>query len=277
MNRTAKSLLFEPPIRLLVKALLSNHLARHWAFEWAALYDAIGYPAYALGLQTACRYASLAGAKGFTAIECGVAGGNGLRELSSYATAISRKAGLEIYVTGFDTGVGLPPSSDYRDAPWHWQSGDFPCDVPQLLNALPSATEVVLGRIEETLPDWLSSKPRLPIGFVSVDVDYFSSTSAILQALGVIEPAMLLPFVSLYFDDLLRFLTPRVTGEFAAITDFNSSNTQRKLDRDDWMSEDRPFSERLWLKRMYTLCCFDHPALNLQQRELIHRLDLVKI
>ena len=275
MRRFVQNLLFEPPIRLLVKGALSNSLARRWAFNWAALYDALRYPAYALGLQTACRYAQLARVTGFTAIEFGVAGGNGLRELSAYADKISRLSGLEIRVAGFDTGRGLPSNSDYRDAPWLWKSGDFPCDLERLRQSIPPSTELVLGRIEETFPRWLSGESHLPIGFVSVDVDYFSSSQAILRIVESHEVRSFLPFVSFYFDDMLQYLTPRVTGEFAAVTEFNLSSLRRKLDRDDWLSEARPFMERLWLKRMYSLCCFDHPALSYRNHDDVARLDLV--
>jgi hypothetical protein len=236
----------------------------------------VRYPAYALGLQTACRYAQISEATGFTAIEFGVAGGNGLRELSAYAETISRERGLEIRVVGFDTGKGLPLNSDYRDAPWLWKSGDFPCEVERLQQSIPTSTELVLGRVEETLPRWLSGGPHLPIGFVSVDVDYFSSSEAILRVFESAEVQSFLPFVSFYFDDMLRCLTPRSTGEFAAVVEFNGSSAQRKLDRDDWLSEDRPFKERLWLKRMYSLCCFDHPALSRGNRDGVARLDLVR-
>jgi hypothetical protein len=72
----------------------------------------------------------------------------------------------------------------------------------------------------------------------------------------------------------LRFLTPRSTGELAAISEFNNSFSERKFDRDDWLAEDRPFAERMWLKRMYSLCCFDHPVLQRHQSRAIARLDL---
>jgi hypothetical protein len=275
MRRGLQNLVFEPPVRLLIKAMLSNGAARRWAFRWAALFDAVRYPAYALGLQTACRHAEVAGVRGFTAIECGVAGGNGLRELSAYAEQVSRETGLEIRVAGFDTGTGLPAGSDNRDAPWLWRSGDFPCDVELLRRSIPKSTELVLGRVEETLPRWLSDDSRLPIGFVSVDVDYFSSAEAILKTLGSVDSRSLLPFISFYFDDILRCRTPRCTGEYAAIEAFNSSHERRKFDRDDWLGEERPFGERLWLRRMYSLCCFDHPSMSGNQLGEPARLDLV--
>ena len=275
-DRGLRNLIYEPPVRLLIKIMLSNRLAYRYAFQWAALFDAVRYPAYALGLQTACQYTRLAGARSFTAVEFGVAGGNGLRELTAYAEALRKQTGIDIHVVGFDTGMGLPPSSDYRDVPWLWQSGDFPSDIELLRRSIPAKTELVIGLIEETLPQWLSQRSHPPIGFVSVDVDYFSGSKAVLNALGNADPASLLPFVSFYFDDILRYLTPRSTGEYAAITDFNSSHEWRKLDRDDWISEMRPFGERLWLRRMYSLCCLDHPAMRGQSRSDVARLDLTR-
>lgn len=269
------NLICEPPLRLVIKAALTNSLARRYAFEWAALFDAVRYPAYAVGLQTACRYAGLAGAEGFTAIEFGVAGGNGLVELSKYAATLSGATKLKIKVVGFDCGSGLPLSSDYRDAPWLWNPGDFPCDIDQLRRALPRETDLVVGRIEETLPRWLLDSAALPVGFVSVDVDLYSASAAICDALGSTDVCRLLPFVSFYFDDVLHYLTPRSTGEFAAIAEFNRAHVDRQFDRDDWLSEDRPFGERLWLKRMYSLCCFDHPATRGNKERQVARLDLV--
>jgi len=275
IKRALRNLLCEPPVRLLAKAMLWNRLAFRYAFKWVALFDALDYPAYALGLQTACRYASLAGVRGFTAIEFGVAGGTGLKELSVYAHRISKESGLEIRVAGFDTGAGLPPSSDYRDAPWLWKPGDFPSDVDLLRRVIPPNTELVLGRIEETFPRWISGGTKLPVGFISVDVDYFSSSSALLKVLGAAETDALLPIVSFYFDDLLQYLTPRSTGEYAAISAFNREHDQRKLDRDDWLRERRPFGESLWLHRMYSLYCFDHPVMVGMAAREQKRLDLV--
>jgi hypothetical protein len=259
----------------LIKAALTNNFARRYAFEWAALFDAVRYPAYAVGLQTACRYARSVGARGFTAIELGVAGGNGLLELSEYAARLSQGTELQIKVAGFDAGSGLPTSSDRRDAPWLWNDGDFPCNVERLRSSLPDCTELVLGRIQDTFPDWITKGPELPIGFVSVDVDLYSATAAICDAVGNAEVTRLLPFVSFYFDDVLRYLTPRCTGEFAAISEFNRGHADRQFDRDDWISEGRPFGDRLWLKRMYSLCCFDHPAMQNKQERYQARLDLV--
>jgi hypothetical protein len=275
MNRTLRSFLYEPPLRLLIKAALTNGIARQRVFDWAALFDAVRYPSYAVGLQTACKYAALAGTPTFTAIEFGVAGGNGLMELSKYAAILSRNTGLKINVVGFDAGSGLPMSPDRRDAPWLWNPGDFPSDVARLRRMLPAETELVVGRIQDTLPQWLNERLKSPIGFVSVDVDLYSGAAAICEALGAVDASRLLPFVSFYLDDALRFLTPKSTGELVAISEFNSRHADRQFDRDDWIAEDRPFADRLWLKRMYSLCCFDHPVMLGHKKRETARLDLV--
>jgi hypothetical protein len=274
MNRTLRNFIYEPPFRLLVKAALTNEIARRYSFEWAALFDAVRYPSYAVGLQTACKYASLAGKTGFTAIEFGVAGGNGLMELSGYAVKLSEGTGQKINVVGFDAGSGLPMSPDRRDAPWLWNPGDFPSDIDRLRRKLPTETELVVGRIQDTFPQWLKTKLKSPIGFGSVDVDLYSGAAAICETLGSADVNCLLPFVSFYLDDALRFLTPKSTGELAAISEFNDRHSDRQFDRDDWIAEDRPFAERLWLKRMYSLCSFDHPAMQGHKPRESSRLDL---
>jgi hypothetical protein len=274
MNHVLRKFICEPPFRLVIKALLMNSVARRYAFDWAALFDAHRHTPYAVGLQLACKYAKLAGAGQFTAIEFGVAGGSGLIEMTRHARVLSDSTGMRIKVVGFDGASGLPPGSDYRDAPWLWNPGDFPCNVDRLHSLLPSGTELVLGPIEKTFPRWLSEKPQPPIGFIGVDVDYYSSTAAICEALGNADVNRLLPMVSLYFDDILRYLTPNCTGELAAIAEFNSSHSCRQFGRNDWLSEDRPFGEGLWLKRMYSLYSFDHAVMQRHQDRELARLDL---
>src|SRR5579862_4648723 len=107
MNRFLRTFLGEPPLRLIMKALLQNSVAQRYAFDLTALFDAHRHTPYAVGLQLACRYAKLAGADHFTSIEFGVAGGRGLMEMSRHAETLSRNTGIKIRVVGFDGGSGL--------------------------------------------------------------------------------------------------------------------------------------------------------------------------
>lgn len=277
--RYLATILSEPPLRLGVRAALkvAHRLAPNnpAIFQWAANFDALCYTPYAVGLLVAAKYALRAQQSGFTAVEFGVAGGNGLLALSRYAALTSKLTGLEIKVVGFDAAGGLPDTEDIRDAPWHWNSGDFPCHVNLLRSKLPAGTELILGRIEETFPRWLQGPVDFPVGFMSVDVDFYSSARAICQALGKAPACSISPMIQCYFDDYLQPFVPRKVGEAAALHEFNLSNEQRFFDRDDWLSEGRAYAERLWLRRMHTFYSLDHPAMQSRKSRAPERLDLI--
>ncbi len=266
-----RAILNEPPFRFLCRAILKAGVG---SWEQKALFDALPYSQYAAGLQIACRYADTFGVKKFTAIEFGVAGGNGLVSLASHAQQIKQRTGIEVHVVGFDSGVGLPAVEDWRDAPWLYGPGDYPGDPYALQRRLEGRAELVLGEIRCTFHEWLRGEGRAPIGFISIDVDYYSSTVGILDGLASCNAEALLPIASVYLDDILCFGVPRCTGELAAMEVFNRNNPTRQFDRADWMSEFRPYREALWLRRVFDLYCFDHPKMKCCASRQIHRLDL---
>ena len=118
--------------------------------------------------------------KQVSVIEFGVAGGNGLVALDQIAEKAEAILDVNIHVYGFDTGVGLPKPTDYRDLPSLWVEGAFPMDVGRLKKRLTRA-ELVLGPVEKTLPGFLASNPA-PVGFISFDLDYYSINDAGFQA-----------------------------------------------------------------------------------------------
>ena len=251
----------EPPLRFCVKALLKlGYKFTPKVFQLASLFDAVPYTRYALGLLTAARYAQEAGIDGFSALELGVAKGNGLLALSRYAELVSRETGLEIQVAGFDTGSGLPAPLGRLDANWQYSAGEYASDPDTLRKKLSGKAQYILGDIASTFPHWLNAE-KLPLGFVSVDVDYYSSTRAILTPLANVAAEKLLPITEFYFDDILCHGVPRCVGELAAVAEFNKLNRSRQFDREDWIREWRPYGEKLWLRRLYALYCFDHPRM----------------
>jgi hypothetical protein len=249
----------ESPLRFLLKvSAFLAHTVSPRCFEFAALYDALHYPQYAVGLQMAARHAKHFGLGGFSAVEFGVAGGRGLLTLSNYAQQVSRTTGLKIEVVGFDTGKGLPKSLDWRDTPWRFNQGDYPCDIDVLRARLNGHADLKLGDVAETVPEWLSGS-RLPLGFMAIDVDYYSSTISILRAIDSVPPDRLVPIVATWLDDIYIYGVPDFAGELAAIQD--RSRTMRAFSRADWITEGRPYSERLWLRKMHELFCLDHPLM----------------
>lgn len=133
---------------------------------------------YADSIFNAVHQAQQLGIKGFSVIEFGVAGGNGLVAAEFYAREISRISGIDIEIYGFDNATGLPEIKDLtkREAAYMWFEGMFNVmDVDLLRKRLRSA-KLVLGDIEESLETFDEVYNPLPIGVMFVDVDRYEST-----------------------------------------------------------------------------------------------------
>ena len=204
-------------------------------------------PHYAFGLMRAAVEARSLGYKSVTAVEFGVAGGNGLLALEQYAKQISTEIGIHIRVVGFDTGQGLPAPVDYRDLPHLWAEGDFEMDVDRLRSRL-SGAELVLGLVSNTVPEYLESHdPESPIGFVSFDLDLWSST---VDAFNIFRSTSehCLPRTWCYFDDI---------GELLAIREFNEEAHGRKI-RHPYMLRANVPLQPMWSEQMFQTHFFDH-------------------
>jgi hypothetical protein len=80
----------------------------------------------------------------------------------------------------------LPPV-DYRDHPELYQEGDFVMNRDALEKILPPNVKLVIGEVSETLPPFLESL-QAPLGFVSMDLDYYSSTKSVLDCFAQAGP-----------------------------------------------------------------------------------------
>ena len=119
---------------------------------------------------------------------------------------------------------------DYRDLPYHWQGGFDDMDVPALRARLNNAS-LVLGPVAETLPAYIKEASHdAPIGMISFDLDYYSST---VEAFGIFDlpDGAILPRVMCYMDDIAGMTEcySDFTGVRLAIREFNDRNAMRKL------------------------------------------------
>jgi hypothetical protein len=217
-----------------------------------------GYPHYLWGTMCAAGLAAALEYPRISVIEFGVAGGNGLIELERVSEWVQRRSGVDIDVYGFDTGAGLPQPQDYRDLPNLWSEGHFGMD-PQRLQARLSRAKLQLGPVSETVPRFLAAVPA-PIGFVSFDLDLYSST---VDAFAIFEstPEHLLPRVMCYFDDIIGFSHGDFTGERLAIHEFNDAHQKRKISKLYGLRYVL-LQEKWWTDMMYMFHLFDHPAYN---------------
>ena len=90
-----------------------------------------------------------------------------------------------------------------------------------------------------------------PLGFISMDVDFYSST---VDALRILTRADVrrLSRVAMYFDDVSAHYNHRFGGELLAIEEFNEASSHVKIDPWRGASRRAPLSEASWLDAMYS-------------------------
>lgn len=216
-------------------------------------------PAYAYGVFSAAKLAKELGISRISAIEFGVARGVGLVALEKVCAEVSAALDMSITVYGFDSGQGNPKPVDYRDLPYIWDEGSYAMDERALRARLKSA-KLILGDVADTVDDFIRNTPE-PVGFISFDLDYYSSTVA---AFRIFEgsPSTRLPRVLCYFDDILwpeRAYYNDFTGEYLAIREFNDHHLHQKIAKIPHLHRMRRYPAD-WNEQLYVFHDFEHPA-----------------
>lgn len=249
MTTWLTDLAFEPPLRILAKAVLKHlPVSVHTRARW----ELSARPAYLLGLVTAAAQARRQHLDAISVIEFGVAGGDGLVALQYEAEAVEQATGIHVRVYGFDQGrEGLPSFiGDHRDHPDIWRPGDYPMDEASLRARLTARTTLVLGNVAETVKGFFQTHAPSPIGFIAFDLDLYSSTRDALQLLRQPHRTMLW-HTPVYFDDVDSLFNHRGAGELLAIEEFNLGQEEVRIDRWYGVKRGRPFPERPFLDKLY--------------------------
>lgn len=224
---------------------------------------------YGHGLLQAAILAKKLGHTAVTAIEFGVAGGSGLVSLEKHAERVRKETGVQVTIYGFDSGSGMPPPADYRDIPYLWQAGYFAMDQKKLQDRLQNA-KLLIGNVEDTIGTFCDQERPPPIGFISFDLDYYSSTMAAFKIFSM-KKEYLLPRVACYFDDMtgdIDWAYNDFAGELLAIDEFNSTHEDIKIAPVRGL---RFFGQRLpqcWHEQMFVAHLFQHADYNRPTSEL---------
>jgi len=219
-------------------------------------YDLVPRQPYAFGLNEAFKIAKLEEKKKILILEFGVASGAGLYNLSYISKKLSKIYKIDYEIIGFDTGKGMPPPIDYRDHPEKYRTADFP-SLKLNYKKLPQKTKVYLGNIVKTLKCLKNDlKKNVSINFISIDVDYYSSTLAALKVLNFNKNAYCSKTV-MYFDDTSDVDHNEYCGELLAINEFNKKNKYRKIFKINMLRNCRIFKNASWLDQMFFMHSFD--------------------
>jgi hypothetical protein len=238
----------EPPLRIFAKNIVK---VLPTSIRTKADWDAADRPHYLNGLLKAADEAIYEEVCEISAIEFGVARGEGLLTLEKYAAGVEKETGVKISVYGFDTGRGLPEiCGDYREHPDQWKTGDFQMDEQALRQQLSKRTTLLIGDVAETITKFVQKIQTSPIGFVVFDLDLYSSTKNALQ-IFLLPGRRMLRRVPIYFDDTHLFYNHKFAGELLAIEEFNRTNDWVRIDCWRGIANERVFPESFWLGNMY--------------------------
>jgi len=252
--------------------ILSVLVAMFGSYRAKVDFDLIVRQQYAFPILYAADMAKKYGYKSVTICEFGVAGGAGLLNMCRIAERTRAATGIEFRVFGFDTGKGMPEPVDYRDLPESFQAGDFPMDEQRLRDSLPDFAKLIIGDITETVPAFCRSlSEEAPLGFVGVDVDYYSSAKKTLDVLTA-TPEKYLPIVPVYLDDIGVDGSNPWTGELLAVNEFNEENDLRKIAPLTMLRSQRIFKNTQWIDRMFAAHIHDHDLRSKENRREPQRL-----
>jgi hypothetical protein len=239
--------------------LVSAGVALFGGVRAKTAFDLLVRRQHAYGLLKAADEARARGLSEVTAVELGVASGTGLLNICALGERITKETGVRFRVAGFDGGEGMPPPADFRDHPELYKEGWFPMDRAALEAKLPANAELHIGPVGETMHAFVEGLgPRAPLGFATLDVDFYSSSKGALRLFEG-RPDGYLPFVPVYVDDLALATHTRFAGELLAIREFNDEHELRKLDWDWNLANTRVFKRAEWLTHMFKLHVLDHP------------------
>jgi hypothetical protein len=237
-------------------------------------FDLIIRQHHAYGLLQAADRALKLGFSSVSVIEFGVASGAGIMNIRQIASNIQKITGIRFDIYGFDNITGMPPHKDYRDHPDLYREGDYKMNYEQLKKNLNATVKIIQGDIRNNIHAFLQNlSPQAPIGFVSLDVDYYSSAVDALTVFRDSDASKYLDIVYLYVDDIHKEEHNSRCGELLAIREFNDKHPQRLIEKHAFLETQRIFKHARWLRHIYLLHVLDHAHRSAPHAKPVQELD----
>jgi len=231
--------------------------------EW----DLVLKQQHSYGILKAAKLAKKLKMHSITVIEFGVANGTGIINIQQICSKITKLLDIKFDIYGFDNLVGLPEPEGYKDHPDLYQKEDYPLqNIENLKKRLNDNTKLIIGDVKDTVPDFSKKDfTNSPIGFVSFDLDYYSSTKNALDLLSI-DSKNLLPIIDIYFDDISDYKHNSKCGQYLAINEFNKNFNLRLIEQHRFLRKKRIFQRAKWIDHMYQLHVLDHVEKNISNK-----------
>jgi hypothetical protein len=239
MKKSISRLILSPQFQssfwsaILRRFVLATDAVYNYSAAFKLDMQAVERPHYAYCMLKAADLARRLGHQKISAIEFGVAGGNGLAFMCSFAKEVATATKVETTCYGFDTGQGMPSPEGVHDLPYWFAPKQYPMDKDALLNKLPEA-HLVIGNIKDIIGDFLSEYNPRPIGVIFNDTDYWSSTRESFRLFdqAAARPQNFLPRLFMYFDDIIGSdieMYGPCNGQLLAIDEYNARQDAVKI------------------------------------------------
>jgi hypothetical protein len=267
ISNTIKRIVLSSPYQTSVLGTLTRRFVqttRHlfnYSVKFIVDSQASTRPHYSYCMYNSAVLAKSLGLSRISAIEFGVAGGNGLKYMVDFAQEISKSLGVTIDCYGFDTGKGMPPPDGALDLPYWFQPGQYAMNQGALA---PDGLlgKVILGDVKETAGEFVAKHNPAPVGVVFGDLDYWSSTRDSFKLLESAKnhPQNFMPRLFMYFDDIIGTeveMYGPFNGQLAAINDFNTAHADMKIHLNQNLLQFTYIRSRF---QIYYAHLFSHPS-----------------
>lgn len=187
------------------------------------------------------------GKEGTSLIELGVRDGKGLSFIIKVCKYLTNRIGTKYNIYGFDTFEGMPKLEGFEDHNEIWEEGQYKPIISYEkmvenfrdkvtadgtnTTIISAGAILIKGDVKDTVTNFLDNLDiEYPIGFISLDLDLYSSTKSGLKILEDVNSNKYVPTVLMIVDDQDFLLTYNDwCGEALAIREFNDSNKMRKI------------------------------------------------
>ena len=265
-------------IKRFLKTLVKNKI---YNFKISTLieFNLTERPHYLYCVYHAAILAQRLGLKKISVIEFGVAGGNGILFLESFAKNIKTETGVEIEIYGFDLGTGLAEPKDYRDLPYWFKKDLYKMDHSSL-NSKIKYTKLIIGDVKNTIKEFFKIYNPAPVGVILNDLDYYSSTINSFEIFKTGEDKFYLPRIFCYFDDVIgteNEMYGKDNGQLLAINEFNNSNLGKKINlNQNLLNSNTPYKFQIYYFHNYDHVDYNKFIFSSEQIRMSENLKIIK-